>query len=431
MNFENTLEFARELDKQDELKNFRDQFYIPLLHKKESVYLCGHTLGLQPKTTHDKVVDELEDWANYGKEGRQHARNPWMNYHDQFPLKLTSLTGALPHEIVVMNSLTTNLHLLLKTFYRLQMNRYKIICEENAFSSDLFALQSHVQTAGLPKDALIRVAPREGEDHLRTEDILEAIEHNKDELALVFLGGVNYMTGQVLDMETITKAAHNAGAKCGFDLAHAIGNIDLQLHSWHVDFAVWCSYKYLNSGPGAIGGAYIHEKYARDTGLLRLAGWWGNSVKNRFEEDAVFSPVPTAEGWQLSSPPILLLAAHIASLDLFKKAGFRALLKKADQLKQWTYFVLEEAIREGGRDSLEIISPKNPEERGSMISVRIKENADHFMEVLRMNSIIADLLHGNILRVTATPLYNTYEDIYILGQVVKNNIPSKLKMVQQ
>lgn len=430
MKFENTLEFARDLDENDDFRNFREQFYIPLLHKKESIYLSGHTLGLQPKTTHDKVVDELEDWANYGKEARQHARNPWINYHDQFPLKLAALTGALPHEVVVMNGLTTNLHLLLSTFYRLQKNRYKIICEENAFSSDMYALESHIQLAGLPKDALVKLSAREGENILRTEDILTAIETHRDELALVFLGGVNYITGQVLDMEAITAAAHNAGARCGFDLAHAIGNINLQLHSWNVDFAVWCTYKYLNSGPGSVGGAYIHERFARDTSLPRLAGWWGNIRQQRFEENARFSPQPSAEGWQLSAPSILAMAAHGAALDMFKKAGFRGLLQKANFLKEWSYFVLDDVIRESDSDSMEIVSPKNPEERGCMLSVRIKENADHFMEVLRMNSVIADLLHGNILRISAVPLYNSFEDIYTFGQIVKTNIPSRLKLVQ-
>lgn len=428
MNFENTAEFARQLDENDPLHAFRDQFYIPLLHKKESVYLAGHTLGLQPKTTHDKVVDELEDWANYGKEGRQHARNPWGQYHDAFPLKLTALTGAHPHELVVMNSLTTNLHLLLTTFFRVQKTRYKILCAEKSFAASSMALESHIGLSGLPKEALVWVAYRPGETVLRHEDILQAIREAGDELALVFMDGVNYLTGEVLDMKAITEAAHAVGARCGFDLAHAIGNVDLQLHAWKVDFAVWCTYKYLNSGPGSIGGAYIHEDFARDTSLPRLAGWWGNNKENKFKANACFLPETSAEGWQLSSPSILDLAAHGAALDVFQKAGWRRLLQKSNVLRKYLWFVVEDVIRETKSDKVEIISPKNHDARGNMISLKVKENPAHMMEILRMNSIIADLIHDDVLRISATPLYNSYTDVFTFGQVLEAALTDHLKL---
>jgi kynureninase len=423
MNFENTLEFAQKLDEEDPLKKFRDKFYIPILHGKESIYLCGNSLGLQPKTTQDMVLNEMEDWANFGKDARMYGRKPWVNYHDQLPKRLAPIVGGLPEEIVVMNQLTANLHLMLATFYRPTAGRFKIIYEEKAFTSDVYALKSQVKLAGLdPEDALVKITSREGEHSIRHEDILDEIERCGSSLALVLIGGVNYLTGQVFDMKSITTAAHKVGAKCGFDLAHAIGNIELKLHDWEVDFAVWCSYKYLNSGPGGVGGAFIHETHMKDTSLFRLAGWWGNHKDSRFLMKENFEASPTAEGWQLSEPSILNLAAHEAALEIFFQANFKRVLEKSAQLKAWLFFVVNDAIKKSSKNIAEIITPQNPAEHGSQLSFIIKENSDHFIDVLRKNSIMADLQNAGVIRIAPVPLYNTFEDVFIFGQVLKSTI---------
>ncbi|MEO7316074.1 MAG: kynureninase [Ginsengibacter sp.] len=423
MSFENTLEFAQKLDEEDPLKKFRDKFYIPILHGKESVYLCGNSLGLQPRTTQDMVLNELEDWANFGKDARLHGRKPWISYHDNLPKRLAPIVGGLPEEIVVMNQLTANLHLMLATFYRPTADRYKIIYEEKAFTSDVYALQSQVALAGLkPEDALIKINCRSGEETIRQEDILSEIEKCGSSLALVLIGGVNYQTGQVFDMKSITAAAHHVGAKCGFDLAHAIGNIELKLHDWEVDFAIWCSYKYLNSGPGGVGGVFIHQKHISDTSLFRLAGWWGNHKDSRFRMEEDFDASPTAEGWQLSAPSILCLAAHEAALEIFFQANFKRVLEKSAKLSAWLFFVVNDAISNSSTDGAEIITPQNTAEHGSQLSLRIKENANHFSDILRKNSIMADFQESGIFRITPVPLYNSYEDVFIFGQVLKTAI---------
>ena len=423
MNFENTLEFALKMDEEDPLKKFRDKFYIPILHGKESIYLCGNSLGLQPKTTQDLVLNELEDWANFGKDARQHGRKPWAAFHDDFPKRLAPILGAKYEEIVVMNQLTANLHLMLATFYRPVKERFKIIYEANAFSSDIYALQSQVELAGYnPKEALVKIKCREGEQTIRQEDIISAIEECGNSLALVLIGGVHYVTGQVFDMEGITKAAHNAGAKCGFDLAHAVGNIKLDLHEWNVDFAIWCGYKYLNSGPGSVGGAFIHQKHVTNTSLPRLAGWWGNNKTTRFEMKEDFDPSPTAEGWQLSEPSILNLAVHEAALDVFFQANFKRVLEKSARLSSWLLFVLNDAIIASSKNVAEIITPQHPGEHGSQVSFFIKDNAAHIADMLRKNSVIADYREPDIFRVAPVPLYNTFEDVFIFGQVIKGAI---------
>ena len=328
--FKNTLDYAQFLDSQDPLRTFRDKFYIPLMHGKEAVYFTGNSLGLQPKKTQDYVLNELEDWANYGVEGHFHARNPWMSYHEIFTTQLASLTGALPHEVVAMNQLTVNLHLLMVSFYRPSTKRFKIICEAKAFPSDQYAMESQVLHHGYRyEDAVIEVHPREGEYTLRTEDIIASIEEHGDSIALVLFSGVNYYTGQLFDMEAITVAAHKAGAYAGFDLAHAAGNVPLSLHEWNVDFACWCSYKYLNSGPGGVSGIFIHERHSSDTSIPRFAGWWGHDKENRFLMEQGFKPIPSAEGWQLSNAPVLSMAAHKAALDTFDEAGWDKVFSKA------------------------------------------------------------------------------------------------------
>ncbi|MDE3185863.1 MAG: kynureninase [Bacteroidota bacterium] len=420
MNFENRIEFARQLDKEDPLKKYRDQFYIPILNGKECIYFTGNSLGLQPKSAQDYVLDEMENWANYGVEGHFHGKNPWANFHDVFSKKLQPILGALPEEIVVMNTLTLNLHLLLTTFYRPDKKRFKIICENRAFTSDLYAIDSQLKLHDFStEDALIEIKPREGEYTLRTEDIVSTIKENAAELALVLLGGINYFTGQLFDMKAITAVAHEAGAKCGFDLAHAVGNVALQLHDWDVDFACWCSYKYLNSGPGAIAGAYIHVRYATDKTLPRLAGWWGSDKHERFQFKDEFNAIPTAEGWQLSNANILSLAAHKAALDIFEEAGFEKIVDKGKKLSAFLIFILNDINNSSSKKVLEILTPQNENEHGCQVSILLPEKGKDFFNSLNKNSVIADWREPNVIRITPVPLYNTFEEVFRFGKIVK------------
>lgn len=417
MNFQNSQDFAKQLDAQDELKHFRDAFYIPMMYGKESVYFTGNSLGLQPKATQDYVLNELEDWASLGVEGHFHARNPWMPYHEIFPQQLSKIVGCLPNEVVVMNQLTVNLHLLMVSFYQPTQTKYKIICEAKAFPSDQYALESQVKFHGFDySDAVIEVAPRQGEHIIRTEDILQAIEENKNELALVLFGGVNYYTGQVFDMKSITAAAHKVGVLCGFDLAHAAGNIELHLHDWHVDFACWCSYKYLNSGPGGVSGVYIHEKHATNTDLKRFAGWWGYEKETRFKMDRGFKAIPSAEGWQLSNAPILSMAAHKASLDIFEEAGVDKLRIKAKLLNSFLWFVVDKVNKE--KSVFEIITPRNEAEHGCQISLLTGSNGKQIFDELTKQGVIADWREPNVIRIAPVPLYNSFEDVWKFGNVV-------------
>ena len=422
MNFEYSADFAKKLDAEDPLKEFRNEFFIPVMHKKESIYFTGNSLGLQPRKAQDNVLDELEDWATYGVEGHEHARIPWLSYHEIFPPLLAPILGAKEEEIVVMNQLTVNLHLLLTTFYRPDKKRYKIIFEEKAFPSDEYALESHIKLAGLPKDALVEVRVRENEKVIREEDILAAIEACGDELALVLFGGVNYYSGQVFDMKAITAAAHNAGAKCGFDLAHAVGNVPLQLHDWNVDFACWCSYKYLNSGPGGVGGAFVHERYIKDSTLLRLQGWWGTNKEQRFKMEKTFDPIPTAEGWQLSNSPILSMAVHKAALDVFQAAGFDRIMEKSKLLSAYLFFVLNKIRDESGGNAFEIITPPGEHMHGSQVSLIMHGDGKHFFDILKNNGIIADWREPDVIRIAPVPLYNTFQDVYKFSTVLSAGI---------
>jgi kynureninase len=420
MQFENTLAFARALDEKDQLKEFRDQFYIPIINGKQSIYFTGNSLGLQPKTTQDHVLNELEDWANFGVEGHFHARKPWMPYHEIFPKQLSAIIGALPEEVVVMNQLTVNLHLLMVSFYRPTKQRYKIICEAKAFPSDQYAMESQVKYHGFNyEDAVIEVQPREGEYAIRTEDILSTIQQHGDSVALVLFGGVNYYTGQYFDLEKITTAAHAVGAIAGFDLAHAAGNVKLQLHDWNADFACWCSYKYLNSGPGGVSGIYIHQKHITDTSIPRFAGWWGYTKDTRFKMEKGFEPIPTAEGWQLSNAPILSMAAHKASLDIFEAAGMDNLITKGNLLSDYLFFILE-AIN-GGSDKklIEIITPKDQKEKGCQVSMLMLKKGKEVFEALKQHGVLADWREPNVIRVAPVPLYNTFTDVFSFGQIVK------------
>jgi len=418
MTFENNLDFANQLDEQDSLNHFREQFYIPVINGNECIYFTGNSLGLQPKTTQDYVVNELEDWANFGVEGHFHATNPWFSYHEIFPQQVAKIVGALPEEVVVMNQLTVNLHLLMTTFYRPTKERFKIICEAKAFPSDQYAFESQVKLHGFnPDEAIIEVKPREGEYSIRTEDIIATIEKHSSSIALVLFSGVNYYTGQVFDMPSITKAAHNIGAYCGFDLAHAAGNIELHLHDWNVDFACWCSYKYLNSGPGGVAGAYIHQKHFTNKSLQRLAGWWGQNKTNRFKMEKGFDPIETAEGWQLSNAPILSMAAHKASLDIFEDAGIENLVAKGKQLSDYLFFIIEELNSTLTKKAIEIITPKN--EKGCQVSMLMLQKGKEVFEALKQNGVLADWREPNVIRIAPVPLYNTFKEIYHFGEIVK------------
>ncbi|HSN09076.1 MAG TPA: kynureninase [Hanamia sp.] len=420
MNFENQIEFAKKLDAEDPLKKFRDQFYIPILNGKDCIYFTGNSLGLQPKTAQDYVLDEMENWANYGVEGHFHGKNPWANFHDVFSKKLQPILGALPEEIVVMNTLTVNLHLMMTTFYRPDKKRFKIICENRAFTSDLYAIDSQLKLHGVsPEEGLIEMKPREGEYTLRTEDIISTIKENADELALVLFGGINYFTGQLFDMKSITAATHEAGAKCGFDLAHVVGNVALQLHEWNVDFACWCSYKYLNSGPGAIAGAFIHERYATDKTLPRLAGWWGTDKHERFQFIEEFNAIPTAEGWQLSNANILSMAAHKAALDIFEEAGFEKIVDKGKKLSAFLLFILNDINNSFSKKVVEILTPQNEDEHGCQVSILLPEKGKDFFNSLNKNSVIADWREPNVIRITPVPLYNTFEEVFRFGEILK------------
>jgi kynureninase len=419
--FENTKVFARQLDKDDPLSKFRDRFYIPLILGKESIYFTGNSLGLQPKTAQEYVLNQMEDWANFGVEGHFHARHPWIKYHEMFPKQLALILGAKEEEIVVMNELTVNLHLLLITFYRPTKERYKIICEAKAFPSDQYALSSQAALHGLnPHEAIIEIKPREGEYIIRNEDIIATIEEHANEVAIVIIGGVNYYTGQVFDMKAIVAAAHAVGANCGFDLAHGAGNIELKLHDWNVDFACWCSYKYLNSGPGAVAGAFIHERHIADKSLLRLQGWWGTNKENRFKMKKEFDAIPTAEGWQISNSPILNMASHKASLDIFEEAGFKNILAKMKKLSAYLFYILNDINASCSQKMIEIITPQNENAHGCQVSILMLKNGKEIFESLKKNGVIVDWREPNVIRLAPAPLYNTFEDIFRFGEIIKN-----------
>lgn len=413
MNYENSLDFARSLDTADELASYRSRFHIPGFEEQESVYFCGNSLGLQPKTAQGIINQELKDWADLGVHGHFEAANPWYSYHEMFAEPLSNIVGALPSEVVAMNALTVNLHLLFVSFYRPTSERFKIICEGKAFPSDQYAMESQAQIHGLnPSDTIVEVFPREGEDCIRHEDIIAAIEEHKDSLALVFIGGVNYYSGQRFDMETITKAGQSAGALVGFDLAHAVGNIELSLHDWNVDFAAWCSYKYLNSGSGGVAGAYVHERHFGEE-VLRFAGWWGYNKETRFKMEKGFKPIPSAEAWQLSNAPIFSMAAHKASLDIFSEVGVDKLFDKRDRLTGY----LEYLIGVNAPD-VKIITPSDPQERGCQLSMELEADGKQRYEELGNAGVVVDWREPNVIRVAPVPLYNTYEDVFKFGQII-------------
>jgi kynureninase len=415
----NSLEYAKSQDKQDSLKHFRDKFFIPKHQGKDCIYFTGNSLGLQPRTVSKYIQQELDDWATMGVEGHFHAKHPWLPYHEQFPKLLSGIIGAKENELVVMNHLTVNLHLLMVSFYQPTRHRYKIICEARAFPSDQYAFESQVKFHGFdPAEAIIEVGPREGEHVIRNEDILAAIVKHSAELALVLFGGINYYNGQLFDIRSITAAAHSAGAYAGFDLAHAAGNVELKMHDWDADFACWCSYKYLNSGPGGVAGAFIHERHVANKNLPRFAGWWGYTKDTRFKMEKGFNPILTAEGWQLSNAPVLSMAAHKASLDIFEEAGMEALHNKRKQLAAFTHFVIQEVNNKSGDKLVEVITPANEEERGCQVSMLMHKNGKEVFNELLSQGVIADWREPNVIRIAPVPLYNSFEDVWKCGNII-------------
>ncbi|HEX6846970.1 MAG TPA: kynureninase, partial [Chitinophagaceae bacterium] len=418
-NYRNTFEFSKTMDEKDPLKGFRDKFFIPQHNGKDCIYFTGNSLGLQPKSTSQYVQQELEDWAAMGVEGHFHAKNPWMPYHEIFPKQLAKIVGCNEREVVVMNSLTVNLHLLMVSFYKPTKQRYKIICEAKAFPSDQYAFETQAKYHGYdPGDAVIEVSPRANEYSLRIEDIISVIKQHGDSVAVVLFGGVNYYTGQYFDLKTITKAAHEVGAYAGFDLAHAAGNVELDLHNWDVDFACWCSYKYLNSGPGGVAGVYIHEKHAANTEMPRFAGWWGYTKETRFKMDKGFEAIPTAEGWQLSNAPILSMAAHRASLDIFDEVGMEKLHAKRKLLSNYLFFIIEDCNKKLGQKFIEVITPDEESAKGCQVSMLMLKKGKEVFDELTRQGVIADWREPNVIRVAPVPLYNSFEDIYRFGEII-------------
>jgi kynureninase len=422
MTFLNTKEFAQELDKQDELSSYRNEFSFPQVNGKNVIYFTGNSLGLHSKRAKKYVDEVMTDWENLAVEGHFYAEKPWWDYHERFANPLSKIVGALSSEVTVMNTLTVNLHLMMVTFYKPTSKRFKILCEAKAFPSDQYMIQSQVKFHGLnPEDAIVEIQRREGEHNIRLEDILAKIEEVGDELALVLIGGVNYYTGQVFDMKTITEAGHKAGAYVGWDLAHAAGNIKLNLHDWNVDFAAWCSYKYMNSGPGNASGCFIHEKHHNDTSLSRFAGWWGHNKERRFKMEPTFDPVRGAEGWQISNLPILSLAPYLASVEMFDEIGMEALINKRNKITSYLEFILQEISKEVN-GSFEIITPSNQEERGCQLSVLLHGEGRSLFDYLMKNGVITDWREPNVIRLAPVPLYCSFEDMYNFGQILKKGI---------
>lgn len=421
-NYQTSETYALERDQQDPLKQLRDQFLIPTDEEgRPLIYFIGNSLGLQPKSTQSLMQEELDAWATKGVEGHFKPNNPWFSYHETVRDSLARLVGAQPDEVVAMNSLTVNLHLMMVSFYQPTETRYKVLMEAPVFSSDTYAVKSQIQLHGYnPDDALIIVSPREGEDALRIEDVEAILENHGHGIAMTLLSGVNYYSGQLLDMPRITKKAHEKGVMVGFDLAHAIGNVPLHLHNWDVDFAAWCSYKYVNAGPGAIGGMYVNEKHAKNPSLRRFAGWWGNDPETRFtlHLQPDFIPALSADGWQLSNPSIFSLVPLRASLQIFDSVNLEALRDKSVKLTGYLLFLIDQIKT----DHISIITPRDPQFRGAQLSIRVKDRPEEFMEKLREEGIVSDFRRPDVIRVAPTPLYNTYHEVWRFAEILKNHL---------
>jgi kynureninase len=416
-NYQATLEYAIQQDQEDALGHFRSQFFIPRDEQgNELLYFCGNSLGPQPKTVPAYIQQELKDWQELAVKGHMQGKNPWFYYHHFTQKQAAHVVGAKPEEVVMMNTLSVNLHLMMVSFYQPKGRKYKIVVEGSAFPSDHYAVESQIRFHGYdPQEGILELHPREGEHTLRKEDIIQTIEQHADEIALVLIGGVNFYTGQYFDMPAITGAAHEAGALAGWDLAHGAGNVPVKLHNWDVDFAVWCSYKYLNSGPGGVGGAFVHEKHGNNPHLPRFAGWWGYDEDTRFDMQKGFKPMEGAAGWQLSNAQVLSMAANWASLAIFEEAGIERLREKSRQLTGYLAFLVEEVRKnsEQAAADLHVITPSNPDERGCQLSILTsKENGRHLFEKISERNIVADWREPNVIRLAPAPLYNRFEEVF-------------------
>ncbi|TXE09359.1 kynureninase [Gelidibacter salicanalis] len=411
------LAYAQLLDQSDALASYRDRFHIPKdKNGNDLIYMTGNSLGLQPKSTKDYINQELEDWANLGVEGHTEAKNPWLHYHELLTENMAKVVGAKPIEVIVMNTLTVNLHLMMVSFYKPTLKRYKILIEADAFPSDKYAVESQLKHHGFdPKDGVVLWKARKGEELANYEDLEAIMETQGDEIALIMIGGVNYYTGQFFDFKRIAQLGHKHGCLVGFDCAHGAGNVALNLHDSGADFAAWCTYKYLNSGPGSLGGAFVHERHAHNKDLNRFAGWWSHNKATRFKMRDEFDQLAGAEGWQLSNPPILSMAAIRASLDIFAEVGMERLTAKSKELTGYFEFLLLQL----GNDSIKIITPSNPDERGCQLSIQVK-NADKTLNnKLTQAGVISDWREPDVIRCAPTPLYNSFEDVYHLVEKLK------------
>ncbi len=411
-------DFANHLDQNDQLSKFRNQFHIPKDENgKELIYMTGNSLGLQPKITKSYIDQELEDWANLGVEGHTEGKNPWLHYHEFLTETMANIVGAKPLEVVVMNSLTANLHLMMVSFYKPTKERYKILIEADAFPSDKYAVESQLRHHGFDdKEGLILWKSRDNEELANYQDLEAILQEQGDEIALIMIGGVNYYTGQFFDLKRITDLGHSHGCTVGFDCAHGAGNVQLNLHNSGADFAVWCTYKYLNSGPGSLSGAFVHERHANRKDLNRFTGWWSHNKETRFRMRDEFDQLPGAEGWQLSNPPILSMAAIRASLDVFKEAGFDKLCLKSKSLTGYFEFLIN-ALK---NSDIKIITPSNPEERGCQLSIQVKNADKSLHKKLTDTGIITDWREPDVIRCAPVPLYNSFTDIYEFVERLKN-----------
>lgn len=414
--YQPTLAYAQSMDAADVLHANRALFHIPQHNGKDTQYFCGNSLGLQPKRVQELMLQELKDWATYGVEGHFKAANPWFAYHHLFSNRMANIVGALPDEVVVMNTLTVNLHLLMQSFYRPTKERYKIIMEAGAFPSDQYAMETQAIMHGFdPNDAIIEISPRAGEHTINEEDIYKAIAEAGSQLALVMFGGVNYYTGQLFNIKAITKAAHDVGAYAGFDLAHATGNVTLHLHDWKVDFACWCTYKYLNSGPGSVGGVFVNERFGDNPAFFRLAGWWGNEEKTRFLMQKGFKPQKGAASWQMSNAPVFNMVALNASLELYANTNMSTLVAKSKALTGYAEFLLKQLTNV----QFNIITPAQPEARGCQLSLLFDVDGKAIFNYLTDNGVIADWREPNVIRIAPVPMYNTFEDVYTLYHLLE------------
>jgi kynureninase len=418
MTHKDGIAYAQELDREDALADFRREFHFPRKsNEKKDLYLLGNSLGLQPIKTEEYIQQELKTWKERAIRGYFETESPWLDFQERLAQPMADLVGASSKEVVVMNTLTVNLHFMMASFYRPTKTRFKILIEEHAFPSDHFAVESQIEQHGLcVESSLIKVSPRSGEDLLRLEDIEASITKHGSEIALILLPGVQYYTGQVLDMKAIAQLGHQHGCMVGFDLAHAVGNVELELHEWGVDFACWCTYKYLNSGPGATSACFIHERHISKPYMHRLAGWWGHNQETRFEMGTKFDPTPTAQGWQVSCPPIFAMVPIEASLELFARAGgMVALTQKSQALSSYMMYLIKERLL--GR--VEVITPENPKERGCQLSLKIlTADGKKVFDELVQNGVICDWRYPSVIRASAVPLYNSFEDVYLFIDIL-------------